>query len=972
MARIPLQVAQRGLETGNTIQYPQGGGPVGAAVAGFGQAVAGVGQDLQELQAREQAKRDRENAFDAGVMEDEFRQSETAAQQDAIINADPSGTGMANGIYGEIDPKTGMVAKPGSFDKRFDEYLERMPEGKAREEFARKRELYRQQGFNRMAPAQVERRRQHEALKTVETQNKLINDIMQTDPNDKAAVAALKKRGEEMLDQRDMDALDREKAKLEWAQNSEIAMVKAIEMRDPAAVRRLLGFGAEPGTGVGGTPVENTVSKIIGVESSGNPTAKNPKSSATGLGQFISGTWLGMIKKYRPDLMQGRSTAQILALRTDPTISREMTTKLTQETEAFLNANGLPVTEGNLYLGHFLGTGGARSVLQAPDDMPLASLLSPGTMRANDFLRGKTVGWVKNWAARKMGSAVPMVAGGGVVAPELSNLTLDQRLALLRSSEAAMSDQMAALRAQLELTTSAAPTAIQNTGTFNGPLPGVEQFIAAYGPAEGVPRYEQFQTATQVAGEVHGMRTMPESEISQLVEAAEPVSSGLDSVNETKRYEVLSTAASEIIRQRNADPNSYVRQVFPSVDRAYDVSQQAGITASIAAQEQLGIRNIQPLPTSGAKQTADAFNREDSPMDTRISAVTNMLDMVENPEHRRAMYEQLVQAGLPEITQGAFLAWERGDKPAANRLFTAATTKISDLPGKAPYTDAQINEAVQNVILADGGVGDVYYGIGTGMMSGEDRLRAERDSQLMFNALSLRVRAGEEVNKAAQAVSKDVMGDLRVVTGNRAVNAEILLPEGADATSVLDALALETPKIEALMNEKFADPIAGAPTASGQRAVFSAAGAEYARRVGEEGFWRNADAPGSFVFMNPYTGPVSDAQGKPIVFRPTIRQRTPAEIAAPPPAQPVPAGRPTAAGFFGGVAETTDAPPSAISQEALDLQQQPAPGPSGAPTPRPGDTAAPERAPVSTDQAPATSFSGQALDDAAARQSIFR
>jgi hypothetical protein len=59
------------------------------------------------------------------------------------------------------------------------------------------------------------------------------------------------------------------------------------------------------------------VEQIIGVESDRDPNAKNTRSSATGLGQFLDETWLYMISAHRPDLAKGRSQAEILELRRD-------------------------------------------------------------------------------------------------------------------------------------------------------------------------------------------------------------------------------------------------------------------------------------------------------------------------------------------------------------------------------------------------------------------------------------------------------------------------------------------------------------------------------------------------------------------------------------------------------------------------------------------------------------------------------
>nr|WP_244867995.1 M23 family metallopeptidase [Vannielia litorea] len=148
--------------------------------------------------------------------------------------------------------------------------------------------------------------------------------------------------------------------------------------------------------------VEALVNQIIRVESGGNASAKNPLSSATGLGQFIESTWIRMMKTYRPDLASTLSRAELLALRTDPTISREMVKRLAMEGESYLRARGHGITAGRLYLAHFLGAKGASVVLSNPDDAMLIDVLGAGVIRANPFLKGKNVGYVKAWAERKM------------------------------------------------------------------------------------------------------------------------------------------------------------------------------------------------------------------------------------------------------------------------------------------------------------------------------------------------------------------------------------------------------------------------------------------------------------------------------------------------------------------------------------------------------------------------------------------
>ncbi|WP_179381042.1 peptidoglycan DD-metalloendopeptidase family protein [Jannaschia marina] len=148
--------------------------------------------------------------------------------------------------------------------------------------------------------------------------------------------------------------------------------------------------------------VEALVSQIIQVESAGNARAKNPLSTATGLGQFIESTWLRMMRTYRPDLAATLSRADLLALRFDPTLSREMVTRLAQENEGYLRARGHQITAGRLYLAHFLGPGGADKVLSAPEGQSILSLMGAGVVRANPFLARYDVADLRAWADRKM------------------------------------------------------------------------------------------------------------------------------------------------------------------------------------------------------------------------------------------------------------------------------------------------------------------------------------------------------------------------------------------------------------------------------------------------------------------------------------------------------------------------------------------------------------------------------------------
>ena len=153
------------------------------------------------------------------------------------------------------------------------------------------------------------------------------------------------------------------------------------------------------------------VERIIHAESSGNARAKNPRSSATGAGQFLDETWLDLIRKYRPDL-NGLDNAEVLRLRYDPALARAMTLRLVERNAATLRNKGLPITPATLYLAHFAGGAGAAAILSAPTDADAAETMARADMSrrltrekivgANPFLEGLSAADLKQWAKQKM------------------------------------------------------------------------------------------------------------------------------------------------------------------------------------------------------------------------------------------------------------------------------------------------------------------------------------------------------------------------------------------------------------------------------------------------------------------------------------------------------------------------------------------------------------------------------------------
>jgi len=135
------------------------------------------------------------------------------------------------------------------------------------------------------------------------------------------------------------------------------------------------------------------------IESGLNTQAKAGTSSATGLFQFTRDTWLKVVEQHGDSmglsseasaLKSGAANAtdrqRILDMRTNPEISARLAAHYAVDNAKALQAQGHPVTgPTDLYLAHFLGSGGASKFLEgmkSNPNAPAADIL-PAAANAN-------------------------------------------------------------------------------------------------------------------------------------------------------------------------------------------------------------------------------------------------------------------------------------------------------------------------------------------------------------------------------------------------------------------------------------------------------------------------------------------------------------------------------------------------------------------------------------------------------------
>lgn len=189
-----------------------------------------------------------------------------------------------------------------------------------------------------------------------------------------------------------IQALEYLRANKSQMTGSEVARLEGLLM---PAVREYRGRQAGRLAALSGVS-DDYLAAIRQSESSGNDSAQNPLSTATGRYQFIESTWNDLMRRH-PDLgltADGRF---------DPEQQERAIRVFTRENAEILQRNGISLTNGNLYAAHFLGGGDAAFVLGADDASLVSSVVASKVIDANPFLEGMTVADFKAWSSRKGG-----------------------------------------------------------------------------------------------------------------------------------------------------------------------------------------------------------------------------------------------------------------------------------------------------------------------------------------------------------------------------------------------------------------------------------------------------------------------------------------------------------------------------------------------------------------------------------------
>ncbi len=392
-----------------------------------------------------------------------------------------------------------------------------------------------------------------------QTNNKLIDQATALDdPIERAkyidaAIANIDGR----LERGEIGPTEALRAKQEFAHQYALADGIVRSQRDPQGVLNELRAG--PGSG---DAVTNRILQVEGF-------TKNSKSSATGAGQFIDSTWLDVLKRNRPDVAEGRSDGELLALRGDVKLGREMTDAYRRENASFLQKRGIEPTAGNQYLAHFLGPAGAAAVIGASPNEPAVDALARAVgekkaqamVDANPTILNSLSGNVRAWADGKMGGAGAHDAIYNILPPAM-------RAQLAQHAQEQLDKQTATdtstFKTRLEDTLAEAG----KNGFAQKPLVQSD-FVRVLGPQKGLDAYSDYQSDMKLHSDVSQVARLTPQQQDELVKSYEPTAGEEGFADQAKRQAALQKAVGLVRKQRDDDPAQFAMTRIPSVQEAW-------------------------------------------------------------------------------------------------------------------------------------------------------------------------------------------------------------------------------------------------------------------------------------------------------------------------------------------------------------------------------------------------------------------
>lgn len=278
-----------------------------------------------------------------------------------------------------------------------------------------------------------------------------------------------------------------------------------------------------------------------------------------------------------------------------------------------------------------------------------------GLLKSNPEKYGK---YANAWAERNrdlrnnlLPDGTPPVSGTSYI----DRLPIDRRMVLEGIASTRVSQNQAIFKVDIERRVGDASAMAQNGIVDPKPI-SQQEFIAAYGEAEGIRNHSAYVAGQQVAENINNMRSMTTEQISSFLAANQP-KPGAGYEAEARRYGVMQQAAQRVVKLREDDPATYVLSSSQPVGDAYRNMQavlgnaqstgeqrqqaaQAYAAASVAEQQRLGVGQPRLLSKAYVDTVAQKFAGATAgePMAQHVQALSTMWG-----NHWPTVYKQLIE-----------------------------------------------------------------------------------------------------------------------------------------------------------------------------------------------------------------------------------------------------------------------------------------------------------------------------------------
>lgn len=727
------------------------GDPAAAALQGLGQTVQGLGSTLMARAEEQKAKQLQAERFNQTNRLLQFEQEWNNHVDERRQTVEPGAVGYSAGLEKDFTEQARAFMKDvppelrPEIDQRLQrERIQRVGDAKAFEQGEAKR---------------------YSVEQAIDSESTLLSRGKQ-DPSKWREVEA---QGAQLWDDNpNVDNIERHQLKQKWQERRAEAELEQLPPHE--AREALMPQGSN-----------SFVEKVVGVESRGNPNAKNQKSTATGAGQFIEGTWRKFIAARHPELL---SEPDVLGLRNDPALSREAVAWYAHENGKYLASKGLPANDATLYLAHFAGPDGAAKILMASTDTPIESVLTAGQIKANPFLKGKTAGEVAQWAKGKMGPGSTLA--DSAIDPRFAALSYEKREQLIKSADAAIERDKREYLTDID----------DYVGFLRSGNPEVEagrysaeDLVANLGEKDAAIEQEKIQQAESFGADVKKVKWATIPEVQAIVdERRAMLDSPEDFAQNAQDLNGLGMVLEQRFKALADDPAAYVREE-PTVKRAYEALQAADevghstaarayANASMALQERLGVSKSEQRILSNADVAEIAARFSEQPEGGQNAA--GLMGALETKwgSHWPQVFGELTEHGKlpgPAMVVGTMNLPEQAR--AAEQLAEASKTGRKLLEEALPEeTVKKIKEEMEETHST------LYYGVGSQLQEFRATLRhmpggaAEHTYGTFKEAIHLLALSyagqGETPEAAATRAYADIIGKAYNIVGSFRVPTE--------------------------------------------------------------------------------------------------------------------------------------------------------------------------------------------------------